>query len=115
MTPKAILSRLEVVIGVRGSPRRLGAAIEEQLRDHFGLSPLSAAERAEEVEKSVAALIERKRQEADHAGTLAMLVLSNASSASWWEQLLSQGIKSILAITTFLRTCNCARSIHCSP
>jgi hypothetical protein len=58
MTPRAILSRLEVVIGVRGAPRHLGAAIEDQLRDHFGLSPLSAAERAEEVEKSVAALIE---------------------------------------------------------
>jgi hypothetical protein len=82
MTPKAILSRLEVVIGVRGAPRRLGAPIEDQLRDHFGLSPLSAAERAEEVEKSVAALIEKKRQEADRAGTLAMLVLSNASTRS---------------------------------
>src|ERR1700752_1792453 len=82
MTPKEILSRLEVVIGVRGAPRRRRAAIEDQLRDHFGLSPLSAAERAEDVEKSVAALIEKKRREADRAGPIAMLVLCNASARS---------------------------------
>jgi hypothetical protein len=71
MTPKAILNRLELTIGVQGAPRRLGAAIEEQLRDHSGLSPLSAAEHAEKVEKPVAALIEKKRQEAAQAGVLA--------------------------------------------
>jgi Restriction endonuclease len=82
MTPKAILGRLEVIIGVNGAPHRLRAAIEEQLCDHFGLSPLSAAERAEELEKSVATLIEMKRREAERAGILAMLVLSSASARS---------------------------------
>jgi len=36
------------------------------------------------------------------------------ASASRWEPLRLQGIKSILALTTCLRTDTCARSSHCS-
>ena len=79
MRAKDVLQRLEQVIGITGSPRRLRGAIETELRDHFGLPPIQAVERAEQMEDVVRQLILRSRTKSDEEGSYSILSLSSVS------------------------------------
>lgn len=80
MTPKALVDRLENVVGLGGAPRRLFSAIERELVDHFGLPPIQASERAEVVEAAVARTISERAAASERAGTTVTLSLLGASS-----------------------------------
>ena len=80
MNPKAILPKLEVSIGINGAPRRLRTAIEMELRESFRLGDLRAAELAEELEKSIALLIQKIQAEKEANGVAPVLSLSSVSS-----------------------------------
>ena len=80
MTHKALVVRLEQVIGMDGSPRRLRSAIESELADYFGLPSIQASERAELVESAVARLIARRLADSERMGTTPILSLLGTSS-----------------------------------
>jgi len=82
MTPLKILLRLEETVGIDGRPRRLISALEVELHTFFGLPPLQAAERAEQVAPAVARLIDQRSHEAERSGVVATLVLIGAASDS---------------------------------
>jgi hypothetical protein len=75
MTPIRIVNRLEAVIGINGTPRRLTAAIECELTAHFGLSSIRASEEAERICPSVARIIADRALESESAGLSAKLVI----------------------------------------
>ena len=79
MKPKEVIQRLEQVIGITGSPRRLREAIETELRDHFGLPSIQAAEKAEQMEEPVRQFITRSRMRSEESGSYAILSLSIVS------------------------------------
>ena len=82
MTPKAMLDRLESVIGISGHPRRLQEAIEIELCNVSGLPPVQAAEQAEELEGHVRNLINKRRIERESNGIFPVIVLTSASERS---------------------------------
>jgi Restriction endonuclease len=82
MTPKTIADRLENVMGVEGTPRRLISAIEAELCGHFGEFPLRAAEIAERTAPSVARVIAERAAESEEAGIISTLVLLGTTSDS---------------------------------
>lgn len=88
MRPRAIVGRLEVVIGVDGASRRLRDAIATELSTHFGLPQIRAAEEAEKLEPKVAALIGRTQSDFERRGLVPALSLVGASgryvSGSCW-------------------------------
>lgn len=53
MTPTELLARVEVAVGLQGSPRALREVLEEELRGHFQQLPIRAAEEAERLEERV--------------------------------------------------------------
>src|SRR3990172_4446233 len=79
MKPKDVFQRLEQVIGITGSPQRLREAIETELRDHFGLPSIQAAEKAEQMEEPVRQFIARSRMKGEESGSYAILSLSIVS------------------------------------
>jgi hypothetical protein len=62
MKPKEVLTKLEIVIGVTGSPRRLRSAIESVLQDSFNLPALQAVEEAELLEGPIRDLIAEEEE-----------------------------------------------------
>ncbi|MGA2672144.1 MAG: restriction endonuclease [Terracidiphilus sp.] len=80
MTPKSLVDRLENVLGLNGSPRRLRSAIEEELNAHFGLPAIQASESAEVVEAAVARVISARIAESERTGTTPIIALIGANS-----------------------------------
>lgn len=78
--PRAIVDWLEVVIGIDGVPRRLITVIEVELRNHFGMLPIRATEKAEQVFNSVARLIAERAAAADEFGVVPTLMLMGVTS-----------------------------------
>jgi len=70
---REIVTRLEAVIGVDGAPVRLVSIIEIQLVEHFGLSAIEAAEKAEQCSSQVSRLIFKRLAESETAGTSPVL------------------------------------------
>lgn len=79
---KAVLERLEIVIGIDGAPHRLTEIIEGELRNHFGLVAIQASERAETLASAVARMIAERSTEAEDNGTVATLMLVGVASDS---------------------------------
>ncbi|MBI5030006.1 MAG: hypothetical protein HZB51_05730 [Chloroflexi bacterium] len=77
MTPLDIFQRLEEIIGIDGSPRRLGTVIETELRDYFGVPPVQAAEKAEQMEGKVRQLISQSNSNSDSTGSYVVLSMSS--------------------------------------
>ena len=75
MKPTSIADRLERVVGIDGSPRRLRSAIEWELIHHFGLPPIRASERAEAAEPAVARIISRRAAQCEQNGTSPVLYM----------------------------------------
>lgn len=75
MTPRRLVERLEVAIGVDGGPRRLVDAVGHELVGYFGLPAIQAAERAEAVVRKVADLIAAKLVQCEALGVTATLSL----------------------------------------
>jgi hypothetical protein len=80
MTPRRIVDRLELVVGVDGAPRSLTLAIEVELRAHFGLLAIQAVERAERVAPAVARIVADRAANSEQAGTLPILVLLGSTA-----------------------------------
>jgi hypothetical protein len=80
VTPKSVVERLEASIGRAGAPRRLRSAIVGVLTDHFGVPEISASERAESLEPTVARIISSRAAECERAGTTARIAIIGASS-----------------------------------
>jgi hypothetical protein len=77
MRSEKVLQRLEQVIGIAGSPRKLGEAIEVELRQHFGLLPIQAMEEAERLEAKVRQLIIQSSVDSSEQGSYSVLSLSS--------------------------------------
>jgi hypothetical protein len=73
MKPKAIVDHLERVIGVDGVPITLKIVIERELTSAFGLSAIEAAEKAEQLSRPVAKIIEERSTISDQSGTSPIL------------------------------------------
>lgn len=90
MTPKQLVAHLEVVVGISGRPRRLLNCMEDELRQHFGLPAVQAAEVAERLEVSVRDLIIVRQEEAQSNGVLSILTLADERQrsvcGSCWEK-----------------------------
>jgi hypothetical protein len=80
MTPAKIVDRLELVIGLNGTPRKLVTAIERELVDHFGLVAIQASERAERLGVSIARIISERTATSETAGLSAALVIIGSTS-----------------------------------
>jgi hypothetical protein len=80
MTPKAIVDRLEVMIGVDGKPRPLLSAVETELSGHFGLPPICASEWAEQMTPAVARVILSRAADSERAGVVSALTLVGTTS-----------------------------------
>lgn len=80
MTPIKIIERLEAVIGIDGVPRRLVAAIEDQLVKHFQLPAIQASERAERMYGAVVRLVYERTAAREALGLSATLVIIGITS-----------------------------------
>jgi hypothetical protein len=80
MTPKAIVDRLETIIGENGVPVRLISIIETELAAHFGLTAIEAAEQAEKLTPQVTRIICDRLVASDNAGTSPVLTIIGAAS-----------------------------------
>jgi hypothetical protein len=76
MTPRRIVERLEIVIGLDGRPVRLVDVVEQELVSFFGCVPIQAAEHAEKTLRRVGQLIEENRADAEAAGVMPTIVIS---------------------------------------
>jgi hypothetical protein len=80
LTPKKILARLEISIGIDGAPRRLLEAIEQELLYKFALSAIEAAEAAEKHLQSISRLITSNGEQSAAQGLIYPLtILGNFS------------------------------------
>ena len=76
MTALDVFRRLEAVVGISGRPHNLFDVIEEELIKSFGLPPIQAAEKAQQLERKVVTIIEKNRADAEVAGTISTIVIS---------------------------------------
>jgi hypothetical protein len=79
MNCRKIVTCLEHTIGIDGQPRRLREAIEEELRAHFSLPPISASELAESCEPRIHQLILEAQAQRQKTGELPVLAISSVS------------------------------------
>lgn len=79
MTPSELLARVKVAIGLQGPPRALREVLEQEMRGHFQLLPIRAAEQAERMEERVRQRITEKQQEMEAAGTIPVVVIHYSS------------------------------------
>lgn len=75
MNPIELLARVEVAIGFQGPPRALREVLEQEMRGHFQLLPIRAAEQAERMEERVRQRITDKQREMENAGTIPVVVI----------------------------------------
>jgi hypothetical protein len=74
MTPKAVVSALELKFGITGAPCQIRDAIESILLGN-GMGPAEAAEQMDSLRKKVATEIVRRKNVSDEAGEIAILHL----------------------------------------
>jgi restriction endonuclease Mrr len=79
MTLTELLARVEVAVGLQGPPRPLREVLEEEMRAHFQLLPIRAAEEAERLEERVRQRISEKQQQMENAGNIPVVVIHHAS------------------------------------
>ena len=80
MTSKALVDRLENAIGAEGRPRRLISAIDEELRSYFGLLPIQASDRAEQIAPAIARIIAERSARLEKTGAVPTLTLLGTAS-----------------------------------
>lgn len=74
MTPKAVVTAIECRFGVTGFPCQIRDAIEHELLER-GVDPASAAEQVDQLRQKVVTEINRRRDERDAMGEIAILRL----------------------------------------
>jgi restriction endonuclease Mrr len=75
MTPSELLARVEAAVGIQGPPRALREVLEQEMRVHFQLPPIRAAEQAEKMEERVRQRIAEKQKEMEAAGTIPVVLM----------------------------------------
>ena len=79
MNLSELLARVEVAIGIQGPPRALRDALEQEMRGHFLMVPIRAAEQAERFEERVRQRITEKQREMEAAGTTPVVIIHYAN------------------------------------
>lgn len=80
MTPAELLPRVEAAIGLQGPPRALRQVLEEEMRRHFHLLPIRAAEQAERLEERVRRRIAEKQRKMEKEGTIPVVIVHHANT-----------------------------------
>jgi restriction endonuclease Mrr len=79
MTLPELLARVEASIGLEGPPRALREVLEEEMRGHFQIVPIRAAEQSERWEDRVRQRINDKHRETENAGMVPVVIIHHAN------------------------------------